>query len=282
MEDNTPIAAEPRPAQRRRKPSVIEILGEILVTVGAVMLLFGFYEAYWTNLQAARNQAEVEAQLTDLWDEGTNTNPGGDDLVNRRQFHAPELGEAFARMYIPKFGADWQFAIVEGTEDADLLKGPGRYVTSQMPGEAGNFAIAGHRVGKGAPFNDLGNLQACDTVVVETRTDWEIYKVLPVSADGKPRAEEAAACLNEHQVEEVTAGKYQDLDGRYITTPGNFGVTYAVPNVEQAPAEDDESLLTMTTCHPQFSNKERMIIHAMLTRTEPKVPGQRPAEMEAK
>ena len=33
-------------------------------------------------------------------------------------------------MYIPAFGSDFQFAIAEGTDDADLLAGPGRYVDS--------------------------------------------------------------------------------------------------------------------------------------------------------
>lgn len=40
--------------------------------------------------------------------------------------------------------------------------------------------MAGHRVGKGAPFNDLGALEACDAVVVETKQEWVTYRVLPM------------------------------------------------------------------------------------------------------
>ena len=73
-------------------------------------------------------------------------------------------------MYIPAFGDDFQFAIVEGTDENDLLRGPGDYEQTQRPGEEGNFGVAGHRVDKGSPFNDLGLLETCDAIVVEPLT----------------------------------------------------------------------------------------------------------------
>src|SRR5699024_4642862 len=81
----------------------------------------------------------------------------------------------------------------------ELLAGPGRYTASQMPGEAGNFAVAGHRVGKGAPFNDLGNLRSCDAIVVETFASWNVYRVMPMSVDPTTRQQEAAACFTDTQ-----------------------------------------------------------------------------------
>jgi sortase (surface protein transpeptidase) len=43
--------------------------------------------------------------------------------------------------------------------------------------------------------------------------------------------------------------------------------------------DGDLPLLTLTTCNPQFSNRERMIVHAVLQRAEPRVDGQLPAEL---
>lgn len=57
-------------------------------------------------------------------------------------------------------GQGHQFAVVEGVQEHELRTGPGRYPDTQLPGQDGNFATAGHRVGKGAPFNDLGALEA--------------------------------------------------------------------------------------------------------------------------
>ncbi|WP_273409124.1 sortase domain-bontaining protein [Corynebacterium ureicelerivorans] len=67
-----------------------------------------------------------------------------------------------------------------GRAGARAAHWPGHYPVTQLPGQDGNFAVAGHRVGKGAPFNDLGALEACDAVVVETKQEWVTYRVLPM------------------------------------------------------------------------------------------------------
>ena len=212
-----------------------------MLTIGVVLLLFAFYEAYWTNVESGQLQEEASAHLEEQW-------------RNPRQKLEPELGEAFAQLYIPTFGSDYRFAIIEGTNEDDLLRGPGRYVDSQMPGEMGNFAVAGHRVGKGAPFNDLGKLETCDDIVVETQTERITYRVLPI--DG-----EQADCFNGIPPE------YSHVVGRHITTPGDVSVTNPVPESDAAP---NREILTLTTCHPQFSNAERMIVHAMEVEKEEK------------
>ena len=212
-----------------------------MLTIGVVLLLFAFYEAYWTNVESGQLQEEASADLEEQW-------------RNPRQKMEPELGEAFAQLYIPTFGSDYHFAIIEGTNEDDLLRGPGRYVDSQMPGEMGNFAVAGHRVGKGAPFNDLGKLETCDDIVVETQTERITYRVLPI--DG-----EQADCFNGIPPE------YSHVVGRHITTPGDVSVTNPVPESDAAP---NREILTLTTCHPQFSNVERMIVHAMEVEKEEK------------
>lgn len=256
----------------RPRVSVSQVVGEILLTVGILALLFAFYEAYWTNLESGKLQESAGQKLEEDWDEAR---------VNPRQRLTPELGEAFARMYVPAFGSDFNFAVIEGTDEEDLLAGPGRYVDSQMPGEAGNFAVAGHRVGKGAPFNDLGNLEVCDAIVVETFNSWDVYRVMPMSTSGADRAVEAADCFNETQVRRMAEGDYVNVSGRSITTPDRIDVTYPSPGVfDTAVSEGAEALLTLTTCHPQFSNAERMIVHAMLVEEIDKSSGERPAALE--
>ena len=50
--------------------------------------------------------------------------------------------------------------VVSGTDEGDLALGPGHYLGTAMPGQAGNVAIAGHRTTHGAPFNRLAALGA--------------------------------------------------------------------------------------------------------------------------
>ena len=58
--------------------------------------------------------------------------------------------------------------MVSGTAEGDLAKGPGHYVGTALPGQAGNVDIAGHRTTYGAPFYDLGQLVAGDPIELTT------------------------------------------------------------------------------------------------------------------
>ena len=63
-------------------------------------------------------------------------------------------------------------------------------------------------------------------------------------------------------------------------TPAIPGTDLA-QTADQTPDPTQESLITLTTCHPQFSNAERMIVHGMLTEQIPKdSSGTRPAVLE--
>ncbi|MDO4909046.1 MAG: class E sortase [Corynebacterium sp.] len=247
--------------KRKSRATPVSVFGEILITIGVVLFLFAFYEAYWTNIEAGKAQDQVNSALDNTWS-------------NPRTVHDPELGEAFARIYIPSFGSDFHFAIVEGTSDADLLKGPGHYSNTQMPGQVGNFAVAGHRVGKGAPFNDLGDLKTCDSVIIETQTAWYTYKVLPI--DGA-----APSCFTAEQQSRISGGDYANVSGRSIVYPDDVGVISPLPDTDTPESDELEPLITLTTCHPQFSNAQRMIIHGMLVDTMQKNGNNKPAELEA-
>ena len=223
-------------------------------------MLFAFYESYWTNIASAQKQEKVQSRLEEQW-------------VNPRAARAVELGNAFSKMYIPAFGQDYQFAILEGVQEQQLLAGPGHYPGTQLPGQPGNFAVAGHRVGKGAPFNDLGALRTCDAIVVETQSQWVTYRVMPMASDPQARAAEGAPCLPGPVNERVAAGDYAGVLGRHITLPGDINVVNPIPGTKSVKVPDGAlPLITLTTCHPQFSNAERMIIHAVQTEVQPKDP----------
>ncbi|MGH3980477.1 MAG: sortase [Pseudonocardiaceae bacterium] len=114
-------------------------------------------------------QREATAALQDQW-----ANPRG--VVDR-----PLEGDGIGRLYIPAFGPDYDATVLQGTTQDTLAVGPGHYVDTAMPGERGNFSLAGHRVGKGAPFLDLDQLESCDALVFETRTEWLVYRVLSMA-----------------------------------------------------------------------------------------------------
>lgn len=289
-------------AAARRDPVRMTLrgLGQLLITAGLVVLLFVVYEVYVTNLFGARQQAAATDALDKLWAEEANANtvvaPGEETVVTkpggvvvstaaaptadpgeRELNYDTTEGVGFAKMYIPAFGPDFMFTIVEGTTQKDLYAGPGHYEKTQYPGQPGNFAMAGHRVNKGAPFDDLGLMESCDAIVIETRTEWFVYRVLPMEdevANWESLAKENCDGVG------VQTGQYEGVFGREITHPTDIGQIYAVPHRGgYSVPSDAKALITLTTCHPKFSDRERMIIHGELTASYPKTDGFLPPEM---
>ncbi|SES36890.1 LPXTG-site transpeptidase (sortase) family protein [Actinokineospora terrae] len=268
------------PPPPRRKESVASVIvrsvGEIMVTLGVIVLLFVVYEVWVTDLVSAEKQEDVTVALDDQWQ-----HPGPADPQRQQKFEFAD-GEGMAKLYIPALGDDYHFTIVEGTSAADLETGPGHYKKSALPGQPGNFAVAGHRVGKGAPFNDLDLLSSCDAIVVETQTSWFVYRMLPTSDDAKNWAAKAAdpRCAG---VAPQT-GDYARATGRQIVTPQQSEVVAPVPGNPSAktPAEQRQKMITLTTCHPKFSNRQRMVLQGVLVREQPKnaaAPTEVPAEL---
>jgi sortase A len=280
--------------------TLISGAGQVLITVGAVLLLFVVYEVYVTDLLGGRKQDQAKAEMEQRWANApalssipstSTSTPTAPDVTSsssdasdpapapRVRRYATVQGEGFAKIFIPAFGADYGFAIVEGTSTEDLYGSPGHYDDTQYPGELGNFAVAGHRVSKGSPFNGLGTLNSCDAIVIETQDDWFVYRVLPLEDEAASWAPTRPECAGVAPL----SGNYAGVAGREITSPSDYPQVLPVPHVgaggEEALQSATERLITLTTCHPQFSDRERMIIHGVLTKSYPKGPGFQPAEL---
>lgn len=152
----------------------------------------------------------------------------------------PALGEPITRIRIPAVDVDQ--VVLEGVGDAQLADGPGHYPASARPGQEGNVGIAAHRVTHGAPFGRLDELRPCDAVVLEGRAQAWTYRVLPVAGQPNP-------C-------NLPAG----IPGQQIVDPERGDVLR--PSA-------DRKLLTLTTCHPKYSARQRLIIHAELIEEPP-------------
>ncbi|MFC5285509.1 class E sortase [Actinokineospora guangxiensis] len=271
-----------RPGGGDRARAVVRGIGEVFITFGLVILLFVVYEVYVTDLFSAAKQRDAEAALDQRWVEVPPAGPDDPDRVER--FDTLAEGAGFAKMYIPAFGADYSFTVLKGTTEKTLEAGPGHYPGTALPGEPGNFAVAGHRVGKGAPFNDIDLLESCDAIVVEDQDRWYIYRVLPKADEVAGWAGERAALPRCAGVAPLGA-PYDGVVGQRIVRPSQGEVISPVPGRPEAQisAGEQVSLLTLTTCHPRFSDRERLIVHAVLVKEwakDPNDPGALPPEMK--
>jgi sortase (surface protein transpeptidase) len=231
-----PPAGPPAPQRApARWPAVVGVVGEVLVTCAVVVLLFVVYELFVTDVIADRRQGELSQQLHEDWDRSAAVVP----------VHESKVGDAFGVLHIPRLGLDFERVVLEGTEEEQLSQGPGHYTGTAMPGEQGNVSFAGHRVGKGSPFLELDTLVPGDPIVVETSDSWFVYRMLGDAATGDVDADPSG------------------IPGRQIVRPEALEVISPTPD-ESAGAAPTGAYLTLTTCHPRYSARQRLIIHARL------------------
>ncbi|WP_455768965.1 class E sortase [Micromonospora chersina] len=225
-----------RPTVGSRLRTIVRGTGEVLITFGLVVLLFAGYEIWGKAVIVDAHQNDLSSQLAQEWGADPTVGPTTGPSPKPKP---PAEGKPVAGLYIPKLDKHW--VVVEGVTPDDIRYAPGHYPKSAMPGQVGNFAVAGHRIR--ATFWRLDELRSGDNIVVETQGEWIIYKVYQ------------QRIVKPYQVEVVAP------------VPGK-------PN--EAPRE---KLLTLTTCNPKFDNYQRLIIHARLDHVQAKSAG-RPAELE--
>jgi sortase A len=203
----------------------VGVLGELLITAGLVVGLFLAWQLWWTDVAAGNAQSTAVARLAESFEDPTVGPPAGSATESASR---PALGEATAIIRIPRFGKDWAKPVYEGTGREVLDRGVGHYVTTAQPGEVGNYALAGHRVTYGRPFNRIAELRPGDQIDVQTAAGHFVYLV-------------------------------QDSQ---VVTPDRTEVIAPVPG---RPGEKpSQAWLTLTSCHPQYSAAERYVVHALL------------------
>jgi sortase A len=116
-----------------------------------------------------------------------------------------------------------------------------------MPGQVGNFAVAGHRTTYEHPFYSINRLHTGDAIVIETRTTWFTYTVENIPG---------------------TRARYQE-----IVSPDDTSVAYPVPDQPNPSLAPTQRVLTFTSCNPRYSASQRIVIHALLTASMPKSAG---------
>ncbi|GII84693.1 hypothetical protein Ssi03_26830 [Sphaerisporangium siamense] len=142
-----------------------------------------------------------------------------------------DLGDAVALIRIPRLGRDYEYAVLEGVTPEDLRRGPGHYPGTAAPGAVGNFVLSGHRTTYAAPFNRIDELRRGDEIVVEAPKARYTYRV----------------------------------SGKSVVDPSQVEVIAPVPG--QPGRRPSEAMITLTTCHPEYSARQRLIVFGVLSGT---------------
>jgi sortase A len=208
---------QPRVEDRRRERLLV--VASWVRNIGAIILLFVAWQLWGTSIAQHHAQSALKSQFEGkIHHPVAKPAPGFTLIPATTRIPDPPNGTPMANLQIPKI--DLNEVVVSGTDEGDLAKGPGHYLGTAMPGQAGNVAIAGHRTTHGAPFNRLAELAIGDPIYLTTASGQKLTYI--VSAVPVPVSPSDVTVLN------------------------NFG--------------DDR--LTLTTCNPEYSARQRLIVVA--------------------
>lgn len=178
--------------------------------------------------------------LTDLYSEHVLQRGLEEDYADpawEEQFASGNLAadDPLTRLVIPDLDVD--VLVVAGTSQAALRAGAGHYPDTALPGEEGNVGIAGHRTTYGRPLRHADELAEGAEVRLETPFAIHTYEVVAAPEDA------ANPCPN---------------GACWITHPRDWSVVDDLGGHH----------LTLTTCHPLRSDRQRLIVRAELVDTE--------------
>lgn len=203
--------------------------GELLLSAGVVVLLFVAYLIWGTALRANGAQHNLAGQLNERFAAADPACPAsGSPRPPVHETYHLTTGQPFAFIRIPAFGTSWRYTLVQGTSLAQLDVSPGHVPGTQLPGQVGNFAVAGHRVTAGNPFFLLPSLKNGDRVYIDTVRNVYTYQV---------------------------TGKKQVL-------PDDVAVLDAYPG--HPGRQPKRRTITLITCNPAWTGTHRIIVTGRL------------------
>ncbi|HJU01070.1 MAG TPA: class E sortase [Actinomycetes bacterium] len=194
--------------------------GWTLIGMGSFVLYFLVYQLVGTGAAAATAQSDLRQNLERQWASAPGTPVAASAAKPPPPPRRAAPGQAFALIKIPKI--DVERVLVEGVEREQLRKGPGHVPTTVMPGQPGTFGVSGHRTTYGAPFFRLNELGKGDRIQVVTEAAVYMYTVSRTA----------------------------------IVRPTDVWV------LDNVRARDGslKATITLTTCHPRYSAKQRLIV----------------------
>ncbi len=206
-----------------------------MITVGLLIAGYLLWNIWWDSNQSA---AVAQQHVQEFYEEVPPAPRVAAELITDEDKPPPPVepvapGETMGVLIVPKWyeKTNNSMPIRSGTSDWVLDQAAaGHYEDTALPGEVGNFSLAGHRRTHGNSFRYINLLEKGDQVIVETKDTWYVYEVTD----------------------------YQ------IVTPDAVEVIAPVPN---KPGEKPtDRLLTLTTCHSlttgEWGNDHRWITHA--------------------
>jgi len=235
-----------RRQRQRSRATFASVFGELLLTAGVLVMLFVAWQMWIGDIIISAQNNSAGQAVSDEWANQQPPEPPpvvddgeGSTWYEPPVLEHPESGATFAQMHVPRFGSDYNVQVAGGTSRPVTLDNGwiGVYDQSVMPGQVGNFSVAGHRTTWGFPLNRIDKLKLDDAIVIETPEGWYTYR-------------------------------FRTL--QYVT-PDSVDVLLDVPQVPEVAT--GERYMTLTACSPLYSLAERIVGYSVFEGFQPRSEG---------
>lgn len=151
------------------KGKVRNIISILLILIGIGLLLFAFKGKWETK--------RVQDELYDKFiSQEKEVNQEENKNNKEEKLSYIDMVNPIAVLEIPKINL--KVVVAEGTDDEIIKYAVGHFKDTAMPGDLGNFALAGHRnYDTGEFFLRLNKLEVNDDIIVSTHDKTFTYKV---------------------------------------------------------------------------------------------------------
>ncbi len=152
------------------------VAGALLVAAGIALIAATTFDLWSSNAAADGAAAELRAETWAAWAEARLPDRRDDAATSTTSPREPAAGDTIGLLYIPRLRDDvWGVPVLHGVSSGQLDRGIGHFPGAAMPGDAGNFSLAGHRTSNGQPFSGVDVLAPGDEVHVRTMDRWFTY-----------------------------------------------------------------------------------------------------------
>ncbi|WP_239919753.1 MULTISPECIES: class E sortase [unclassified Streptomyces] len=241
---------------------------EVAVSLGVVLLLLVAHQLWWTNRLARDDAGRTVQALEREWGvpvspsapgPGAGAGPGAgvapgaapgpgavavpgpsSAAAPSGQPPSPRWDQAYAVLRIPASASPPPSPKAPARAASSTVGTSGTTPAPPRAGQAGNFALAGHRNTHGEPFRRIDRLRRGDRITVETRDAVYTYTVDKSLARTAPS----------------DSGVIAPVPRSGITTSAGYG--------------EPGYYLTLTTCTPEFSSRYRLVVWGKLTAMRPR------------
>lgn len=145
-----------------------KLKSNILILAGIIILISAFSFKLIHFIEENKSKSELESKVQDI---------KSNNISSKDVYKDIKSGDKLGKISIPSLSIEG--VIVEGTENEEIAHNVGHFKDTALPGENGNFSVAGHNSTVYTNvFNNIDKIENGDEILVDALNGSFVYEVV--------------------------------------------------------------------------------------------------------